>query len=282
MRVGASALLAVADPERVRELREEAGQWAFDEVRLTVEAERWMAYSEKHFGYDHPDGEEIVALCGACWNFGVLQALARGSLSRELLIEACRAPDGDDDADEKGAIARVVDNLLQIGLLHLGLDDDDETRGLVLSPSAWLIRAVSPLLVAARIESESENAAGSPLEALDWATLLQMAARAVPMVGWPGTGTVRLVCELGEEHFPDKAVVTVRVEDGAIVDAVVGELADPPAAEVIGSEDGWYRALLDLHPTSLEYRGVEGGRALVEACGASLFRHGRRSSQAGT
>lgn len=336
VRVGSSAMLAVADPERVRRLREQTGQWrgwfprelanplkdvdleitpelvldvispsgeqeveaevamteppadlalessehvvawpALDEVRLTVETELWMLHPKEPFGYDHPNCREIIELCGSCWHFGLLHALADEPLTRDELIAESGAPEAEYDLVEGETIERLIDDLLAVGLLESGLDPDEEERGKVIVPTIWMAWAVCPLLLAARIESESKKGEGHGLQARDWQTLMLMAARVVPLIGRSGSGAVRLVCELGEEQDPDRAVVTVEVEDGAIVDAVLGDTHDsPPAAEIVGTEDRWYRALIDFHPIGLTYGGDPLiGHRLIEMFAATLFGH---------
>lgn len=145
-------------------------------------------------------------------------------------------------------------------------------RGTPYAATAWLRRAVAPLLAAARWEREFAPAEAAPLGRMDFEATFLLSA---PLLDLPDdcAGRCRLgVISRNGEGEPSVAGAMVTVEEGRVV-SCVSRLPGEASAWVAGSPAAWIPALIDHETEQLELGGAcDFARTIVDELHGSLFR----------
>jgi DNA-binding HxlR family transcriptional regulator len=146
------------------------------------------------------------------------------------------------------------------------------SRGTPYAATAWLRRAVAPLLAAARWEREFARTEAAPLSRIDFEAAFLLST---PLLDLPDdcTGRCRLaVVSRNGEGEPSVAGAMVTVEEGRVV-SCVSRLPGEASAWVAGSPAAWVPALIDHETEQLELGGAcDLARTIVDELHGSLFR----------
>lgn len=209
--------------------------------------------------YEDRRAKQAIELLSQAWGHGLVHAVAVGPTETADAIAHCEMP--------PRAAKRLLTKLRRTGLVEIVEASGGTKR---CAPTEWLRRAVSPLMLAARVESGDRPAGARPVDALDVEAAMQLAAPLVRL-GDEVCGACRLVVRLGPAGRRYPAGVTVDVEEGRILSCEPGLASDAPA-EAVGELGAWFSALIDQRPKRLKFEGDRRfARDLVAAFGKALF-----------
>ncbi len=145
------------------------------------------------------------------------------------------------------------------------------SRGTPYTVTAWLRRALAPLIAAARWERAHAAATTAPIRRFDAEAAFLLA---IPLLRLAPdcSGVCRLAVEVGAAGSERLAGVLVEVETGRIV-SCVAKVQGHADAWAGGSAQAWLRAVMDGDVERLEVGG-DGrlAQALLDGLNAELFR----------
>jgi DNA-binding HxlR family transcriptional regulator len=232
------------------------------ELRFVIVAlERWL------FGNRGPRlelateaGSEAIRTVLDAWSSNIMRAVAARPCSLAELSEAVGPLDNPSLESRVGAMRRA-------GLLALAPGGDEQ--GVSYERTAWLCRAMGPILAASRWERHNLPDASARIRRPDAETALLLT---MPLLQLPPTarGTCRLVVEVAGESGEPPATVTATA-DGSRVTACepTGREADASAS---GPPSAWFRAAIEANPDHLEVAGDRRlARNLLDALYSALY-----------
>ncbi len=217
---------------------------------VMVSLERWLKGNRWEWIELATDaGSRAIELVLAGWSSELMRAVAGRPRSLAELEDEVRPP-------SRPSLEEQVEAMLRVGLLETVPGEDGAKPTYVRT--AWLCRAMGPIVAASRWERGNLPASSPPIHRVDAETALLLT---MPLLQLPPTarGTCRLTVQVAAESGEPPATVTVAA-DGLRVTACepVGREADASAS---GPPSAWFRAAIEAEPGQI---AVDGDRRLAK------------------
>jgi DNA-binding HxlR family transcriptional regulator len=248
--LGRLGIVARRGPGLFPALREYALAEPGRELRFVMVAlERWFAASRgERFELDSDDAGDAIEMVLDAWSSTVMRALAARPCSLSELDELV-------EPLSHASLGRRVEAMRRAGLLETTGHDGE---GSSYVRTAWLCRAMGPLVAASRWERRNLRDRSAPIGCADAETALLLT---MPLLQLPPTarGSCRLVVDVSDGNGEPPATVTA-VADGCRI-ASYEAASRNAAASASGPPSAWFRAAIEANP---DHIAVDGDRRLAK------------------
>lgn len=232
---------------------------------------RFVADRVRRWLGEHPEepreldaGTEAIVAMACCWSTAVTHALAERPMTLPELDEQVRAIDSEE------VLLEHVEALVETGQAQAARRGGELRYAL----TEWGVRAIAPLVAAARCEANFPREDVLAPEVLDAEAAFQLT---LPLLRLPGElhGACSLKVLVPAES-PDEdllfAGASVEVADGRVASSSI-LLEESPQTWITGSAKSWCEAVIDpSSPSGLQLGGDTGlGEALLRALHEALF-----------